>query len=71
MEAPKEVIYEISLKENGDYRIFSKDIVDLESYNKNEISANFITRVLGTINILEEGQKLTITIKLEQNESEH
>lgn len=71
MEAPKEVIYEISLKENGDYRIFSKDIVDLESYNKNEISANFITRVLGTINMLEEGQKLTITIKLEQNESEH
>lgn len=67
MEAPKEVIYEISHKENGNYRIFSKDIVDLESYNQNEISANFITRVLGTINRLEEGQKLTITIKLEEN----
>jgi hypothetical protein len=63
----KEVVYEINKKENGDYRIFSKNIVDIETYNENEISANFITRVLGTINRLEEGQKLVITIKLEEH----
>lgn len=71
MKAPRQTIYEISKYENSEYRIFSKDIVDIESYNKNEISANFITRVLGTINRLEGGQKLTITIKLEQDESKH